>query len=195
MTFSKSSVPYLEKYPSPSVMNIYNNKLKTLLATLKCGRNSRSKKGSFWDVFIGIGFVSDRLISLKIRSNHNCKNLASINNKDDSFTFDFKTHRTIKLKDIFLRKENTLKTLRKFIYKSIGDAGCSEKLSFYIENENLLKENLSFYLGKNEMFFQLLVPQGLRSCTKDFSIPYETLIKSTSHTNTLKEIMTLDLKK
>lgn len=184
--FSKSSIPYLEKFPNLGSMNIYNNKLKTLLATLQCSPKKKLLDSTFWDVYIGIGFVSENLISLKVRSDYNCDSLAPVNNRDNSLTYDFKTRRVLKLRDIFLKKENTYKVLRASIYKAVSSDSCKEKLSFYIESESLIKEYLAFSFGKEKMLFQLLVPDGLRSCIKDFSISYKILLKSTSHSNILK---------
>ena len=91
-------------------MNTFNNELKSVLSRLRCRAPGKIKDKTFWETYTGIGIVTEKLISIKIRSNYNCDNLKTVNNEDASITFDFDTRRTLNLSDLFFKKEDTENT-------------------------------------------------------------------------------------
>ena len=187
--FSSSTIPYLVDHPNKAAMNTYNAELKSIMSKLRCRAPKKIQDKTFWEIFTGIGFVNEKLISIKIRSNYNCDNLRTVNNEDSSLTFDFDTRRVVKLGDLFYKKESTMKTIRTYLYENITEKSCRDKLNFFIEGENLFKDHLSYYLGKSNLVLQMKLPYGLRSCiAEEISIPFSVIKKSTSYTSTLKTI-------
>lgn len=190
--FSETTIPFLINHPNLNAMNSYNNELKQIIDGLKCRAPKKLEDKTYWEIYTGIGYVNEDIISVKIRSNYNCDNLRAINNEDASLTFDFKTRRKLKLSDLFFRKPNTLKTIRKHLYKAVTDNACRDKLNFFIESETLFKDHLKFYLAKNGIALQLQLPVGLSSCIKDILIPYKVVSESMSYTSTLKGIKSIN---
>ena len=188
--FSNSTIPYLVDHPKKAAMNTFNNELKSVLSRLRCRAPGKIKDKTFWETYTGIGIVTEKLISIKIRSNYNCDNLKTVNNEDASITFDFDTRRVLSLSDLFLKKENTMKFFRRHLYESLTSKNCIEKLSFYIESENLFRDHLLFYLAPKHLVLQMKIPFGLKSCISDqILIPFDEIKKSSSYTSTLKSVL------
>ena len=190
--FGESSIPYLVKHPNLAAMNTYNTELKQVMSRLRCVVPQKLKDKTFWEIYTGVGFVNEELISIKIRSNYNCDNLKTVTSEDSSLTFDFTTRRSVRLSDLFFKKPNSMKTIRKSLYKELTKEECRNKLNFYIESENLFKDYLSYYLSKEGITLQMKLPYGLKACIKDAFISYSEILKSTSYTSTLKSTKKLD---
>lgn len=186
--FSDSTIPFLVKHPNIDAMNSYNNELKTIIDSLRCRVPKKLEDKTYWEIYTGIGYINNEIISVKIRSNYNCDNLRTIINKDSSLTFDFKTRRKLNLSDLLFKKPNTLKTIRTHLYDAVSDDSCKDKLNFFIESETLFKDYLKFYLANEGLALQLQVPIGLSSCINDILIPYKDISKGTSFTSTFKAI-------
>ena len=188
ITFSESTIPYIEKYKNLSVKNSFNNELTRILNTLQCNHKQRKSVKAFWDNFTRVTYKRNDIVSVKIRSNYNCDGTHPYNDIDHSITYDMENNRLVTLYDIFSKKEETYKLIRDNFYKNTKDAVCKEKIKFYLESENLFKEYLAFYMNEKGMVFKLKLPHGLRFCTKDLEISYQDIINKSAYTGVLKKL-------
>lgn len=185
ISFSDSTIPYIQKYSNLSVKNSFNNELTTILNTLKCSLKKKVSN-SFWENYTRVAYNQNDILSIKIRSNYNCDGLYPHNDIDHSITYDLKNNRKVTLFDIFLKKDDTYKLIRSSLYSQVQNKDCKDKVNFYIESEKLFKEYLVFFFDEKGIVFKLKLPYGLRFCMKDALISYQDILSQSSYTGVLK---------